>query len=404
MKIADAYLDKGKYSLASKQFLKVIRKTPDHLAAHLGYATALERAGKNKQVNDAAAAYGNATRVAVIQGDKVDPFGKAGTGGIGESILRRALQIAQSASTGRLELLRTLSTYAHTAALAADLYYAIGIELTNHDMDQESIRDDALTAFTIANEFAAMRNDTDIPCHVQSIIEIGKLALDQGNSIRAIEYLERLKSLQLEDDVHVKLLVLSGKAHSVRSLLVIKIFNTSSHLTSPPSLQAMGEVGTAIADLTRALSFPQCDSTASAHHELALVLSKNNGEVHEINSHFEQALDLGMDATTEAIASLGEHNMSIIRSYNRQHWRKMNNGHQESTGGIMSGGAIGSQKSVFAPKAGNEEVPSENTDTLSLLEQGASSYDGHAPMGGENDGDVASNLSNLNGRKRTPKS
>ena len=46
MKIADAYLDKGKYSLASKQFLKVIRKAPDHLAAHLGYATALERAGK----------------------------------------------------------------------------------------------------------------------------------------------------------------------------------------------------------------------------------------------------------------------------------------------------------------------------------------------------------------------
>eukprot|EP00956_Cyclotella_meneghiniana_P007833 scaffold10444_cov71-Cyclotella_meneghiniana.AAC.7 len=377
MKIADAYLDKGKYSLASKQFLKVIRKTPDHLAAHLGYATALERAGKSKQVNDAAIAYGNATRVAVIQGEKVDPLGKAGTGGIAESILRRAMQIAQSASTGRLELLRTLSTYAHTAALAADLYYAIGMELTNHDMDQESIRDDAMTAFTIANEFAVKRNDTDIPCHVQSIIEIGKIAMDQGNSLRAIEYLGRVKSLHLEDDVHVKLLVLSGRAHS-----------------------DIGEVDIAIADLTRALSFPQCDSTASAHHELALVLSKNNGEVHEINSHFEQALDLGMDPTTEAISSLGEHNMSIIKSYNRQHWRQMNN-HQESTGGIMSGGGVGSQKSVFAPKAGNEEVPSENSDTLSLLEQGAASYDGHAPMGGENDGDVASNLSNLNGRKRT---
>ena len=165
-------------------------------------------------------------------------------------------------------------------------------------------------------------------------------------------------------------------------------------------MKDIGEVDIAIADLTRALSFPQCDSTASAHHELALVLSKNNGEVHEINSHFEQALDLGMDPTTEAISSLGEHNMSIIKSYNRQHWRQMNN-HQESTGGIMSGGGVGSQKSVFAPKAGNEEVPSENSDTLSLLEQGAASYDGHAPMGGENDGDVASNLSNLNGRKRT---
>lgn len=66
---------------------------------------------------------------------------------------------------------------------------------------------------------------------------------------------------------------------------------------SPTKLQAAGAIEIAIADLTRALSFPQCQSTASAHHELAIVLSKNNGDAHEIQLHFEKALDLGMDPT-----------------------------------------------------------------------------------------------------------
>ena len=215
MKIADAYLDKGKYALASKQFLKVIRKAPDHLAAHLGYATALERAGKNKQLIDAAAAYGDASKVAVAQSDKVDPLAKAGTGGMPESILRRAMQIAQSAPSGRLELLRTLSTYAHTAALAADVYYAIGVELTKQGMDEDSTKTDAMEAFAIANEFIMMRNDADAPCHVPSTIEMGKLALDEGNVKEAIEFFDKVKSLHLDDDDHVKLLVLSGRAHAV---------------------------------------------------------------------------------------------------------------------------------------------------------------------------------------------
>ena len=71
--MADAYLDKGQYALASKQFLKVIKKAPDHLHAHLGYATALERAGKSKQLNTAALAYGNATKVALSQSEEEAP-------------------------------------------------------------------------------------------------------------------------------------------------------------------------------------------------------------------------------------------------------------------------------------------------------------------------------------------
>ena len=39
MKMADAYLDKGQFALASKQFMKVIKKAPEHLPAHLGFAT-----------------------------------------------------------------------------------------------------------------------------------------------------------------------------------------------------------------------------------------------------------------------------------------------------------------------------------------------------------------------------
>jgi hypothetical protein len=102
----------------------------------------------------------------------------------------------------------------------------------------------------------------------------------------------------------------------------------------------------------------------------------------------------------ESIAALGEHNMSVMRSYNRQHWRQMSEGQQGSTGGIMSGGGVSSQKSVFAPQTGKEEEQSAQTETLSLLEQGAASYDGHVPMGGEIEGEGESNLSNLSGRKR----
>eukprot|EP00804_Cyclotella_cryptica_P007995 CCRYP_016007-RC/>CCRYP_016007-RC protein AED:0.07 eAED:0.07 QI:85/1/1/1/1/1/4/164/1225 len=236
MKMADAYLDKGKYALASKQFLKVIRKAPDHLAAHLGYATALERAGKTRQLNDAAAAYGNATRIAVIQGDKIDPFAKAGAGGMAESILRRAVKIAQSASNGRLELLQALSKYAHTLAVAADVYHAIGTELIQQNMAQESNRIDALKAFSIANEFIIMRNDTEAPLHVPSILEMGRIALESESSpAKAIEYFEKAKKLHLEDDDHVKLLVLAGRAHSVSSsccfLMMPCVRFTSQHIS-----------------------------------------------------------------------------------------------------------------------------------------------------------------------------
>ena len=75
--------------------------------------------------------------------------------------------------------------------------------------------------------------------------------------------------------------------------------------------------------------------------------------------------------------------MSVMRALNRQYYNSFNSGGAERTGGgIMSGGGVGSQStSVFASQV-NEESPGQS-ETLTLLEQGAAAYDGNNPMGGE---------------------
>lgn len=156
---------------------------------------------------------------------------------------------------------------------------------------------------------------------------------------------------------------------------------------------------TAITEFTRALSFPQTSSTSSAHYELAIALKMNNGDDHEINQHFEQALDLGHEPTEEAIMALGERNMSVMRALNRQYYQSLNSNTERSGGGgIMSGSS-----SVFAPQAKQEEAASAQSDTLSLLEQGAASYDGSSPMGGEVDG-TESSLEHLKAKKESKES
>jgi len=379
MKMADAYLDKGNYALASKQFLKVIKKAAEHLPAHLGYATALERAGKSKQIKTAALAYGNATKVAIIQSERVDPMAKAGAGGIAENILKRAVQLAKSAPIGkeRIETLQTLSTYAHTAALAGDIYYEIGTEIVKQDIGEGDKRDGAMQAFAIANEFVGIRNDTESPYHIASMVELGKIALEhENNAIRVIDIFDQVKNVHMENDAHVELLVLVGRAHA-----------------------SLGKFETAITEFSRALSFPQSSSTPSAHQELAITLKKSGGDTHEINLHFEKALDMGMDPTTEALEALGEHNMSVMKALNRQYYKNYNSGSADNSGGggIMSGGGVGSQSSVFAPKQNEEK--SAQSETLNLLEQGAAAYDGNSPMGGEVEG-TESNLSNLKVKKQ----
>ena len=113
-----------------------------------------------------------------------------------------------------------------------------------------------------------------------------------------------------------------------------------------------------------------------------------------------------MDPTPEAIEALGERNMALARSLNRQYYKSYNQGSDVSDGGgggILNSGGVGAQSSsVFAPQAPQED--SGGTDnTLSMLEQGAASYDPNNVMGGSTEGS-ASHLSELNARKQTKES
>lgn len=225
--MADAYLDKGQFAQASKQFLKVIKKAPEHLPAHLGFATALERAGNAKQIYTAALAYGNATQLAIIQGDEVDPLAITGAGGIAENILRRAMALAKTAPNRKLEILKELTAYAHTVAIAADLHYEIGLEIVSQGIEQEDKKRDAMQAFAFANEFIAARNDTQAPYHIGSMIERGKLALGDEDAQSVIDFFDKIRNSHMEDDAHVELLVLVGRAYVVSVTLYLAILSLS---------------------------------------------------------------------------------------------------------------------------------------------------------------------------------
>ena len=242
-------------------------------------------------------------------------------------------------------------------------------------------------AFAIANEYVATRKDAEVPFHIRSIIELCKNRFFEGNVTGVIDLFNKVKNMRMEDDVHTELLVLVGRAHA-----------------------KLGDLDTAISEFTRALAFPLCPSTAFAHHELASTLKTNNGDEHEVNLHYENALDKGKEPTSEAIESLGERNIHVMRALNRQYYNSVHRGGSAggsgggsaggSGGGIMSGGGVGSQSSsIFAPKAKQSEDTIAQSDTLTLIEQGAASYDGHSPMGGEVEGTISS-LSNLKSKKQ----
>jgi hypothetical protein len=117
-------------------------------------------------------------------------------------------------------------------------------------------------------------------------------------------------------------------------------------------------------------------------------------------------LNLGIDPTSESIDALGENNMAVVRALRRQYYRDMNAGvgsdsNTRTGGGIMSGGGVHStSSSAFAPQSRhNEDVLTDQSETLAILEQGAASYDGHTPMGGEIEG-TESSLSNLKAKKK----
>jgi hypothetical protein len=265
--------------------------------------------------------------------------------------------------------------YRSNVVIAYTSYFEIGLEMSKQGIDRGRVAQ----AFTIANEYIAMRNDAQVPFHIRSIIELCKNMLLEDNVTGVIHLFKKVHVMHMEDDVHTELLVLVGRAHA-----------------------KLGDLDTAISEFTRALAFPLCSSTALAHHELASTLKKSNGDEHEINLHYENALDKGMEPTPEAIEALGERNIHVMRALNRQYYSSVNGGGSagRSGGGIMRGGGVGSQSSsVFAPKATQQEDTIAHSDTLTLLEQGAASYDGHSPMGGEVEG-TQSSLSNLKAKKQ----
>jgi hypothetical protein len=247
-------------------------------------------------------------------------------------------------------------------------------------MSKQNIdRGQVVQTFKIANEYVAIRNDADAPFHIRSIIELCKNLFLDDNFTGVIDLFNKVKNTHMEDDLHTDLLVVVGRAHA-----------------------KLGDLETAISEFTRALAFPLSSSTPLAHHELASALKKSKGDEHEIKLHYQYALEKGMDISSEAIESLGERNIHVMRALNRQYYKSVNGGEStgRSGGGIMSGTGVGSQSSsVFAPKAKQNEDSISQSDTLSILEQGAASYDGHSPMGGEVEG-IQSSLSNLKATKQ----
>ncbi len=79
-----------------------------------------------------------------------------------------------------------------------------------------------------------------------------------------------------------------------------------------------------------------------------------------------------------------------MRSSHKAEWKRYQEAlagkEQQGGGGIMNGSGVSStNKSIFAPQ--DNDVDQDDTsiggDTLSMLEEGAASFDGSSPMGGE---------------------
>ncbi len=102
----------------------------------------------------------------------------------------------------------------------------------------------------------------------------------------------------------------------------------------------------------------------------------------------ETALNLGHDPTPTALDILGEHHIAILKSAHRAEWRQYQESlagktHNSERGGIMSG-SVSSSSSIFSPKDSGEGKEHDNTeDKLSMLKQGAASYDGNSVPSGD---------------------
>lgn len=186
--------------------MKVIKKAPNHIPAHLGYATSFERFAKPNQIAEAAGAYVNATKVALALGENR----------LAENTYSRALEVMNKMDGKQLEALRYLSDISFTYALSAETYYKIGLELLKRNQTDTKDIEEAIFAFQISSSLAGMDKDNENGVHGKSTFQLGKLALNVNDDVKgALAYFNLAVTEDLGDFM-AEVLLLSGQAKEVR--------------------------------------------------------------------------------------------------------------------------------------------------------------------------------------------
>eukprot|EP00979_Chaetoceros_neogracilis_P001568 scaffold269_cov245-Chaetoceros_neogracile.AAC.17 len=364
MKMGDAYLQKDNFKLAAKQFLKVLKKAPNHIPAILGYASSLERFANPKQKGDVAIAYSNVTRSALIQENA----------GLAQASFRRAIIVCRDMDENRIHILQELASIAFTYDLAADINYELGMELVKLDTG------DARLALKSANEYSKLGSEDGNGFHAKSTLLLGKIALDVENDPKKglILLKKALTSLDLGD------MIVEALLYSARSKVAVDDFEG------------------AIQDLRDAVNseFSKSDTSAEAHHFLAVIMKTQNMDTAAIEKHMEASLNMGKELTPEALEVLGQHHLAVIKSAHKAEWKSYQEAAEtnQGRGGIMSGGGISGSSSFSSSTDKSSEDDKEiAADALSMLEQGAAIYDGSSvPMGEESDGDSIMSINSQN--------
>lgn len=346
MKMADAYMQNGNFKAASKQFLKVLKKTSyTHIPALLGYASSLERLASPQTVM----AYTNVTRNALSQ-DAHE---------LATASFERALGSALFMKAGKLDALHHLRTICFTNKMAAEIYFEIGLEMSIHSADRQQIID----SYKLANAYSL--DDTGTP-HAPSLLELAKLAFLENDHEQALSSINNALTEYL-DDRKVEALTYLGRISEIVS-------------DWDGATQAYKE----------AVTLPLSNASADANYYFGLFLRAHGGSDEEVRLYLEKALNLGFNLTFEATDILGEHNIAVIKSAHRSEWQRyqdLTKEQQELRGGIMNHGPL-SGNSIFS----QPEPHGSNEDKLTILEQGAVSYDGSSVPMGETEGEISSPL------------
>jgi len=384
MRMADAYMDKSNYKLSAKQFANVIKREPDYLPAYIGYATSLERlgegnnSGKNKKVGEIALVYGNATRLAVAQGQggEKGASSERGEGGMAEVILRRAIDVAMTAPTSneRIQLLKVLIELPHTFLLATDLHYHLGKELLrSHDTavsksGSSKIKSgklaESLVLFEKANLYTKQGGLTPDRVHGSSLVEIGKATINLKNDTEKALLLFQ-DALKNDEDMvgRVEAMLLSGRAQN-----------------------ALGDINEATHSFMSALQLPPSDSTGEIHVELARILQLQEAGKDEIQRHYVLGLDMDASLTSDASEFLGRNHASVVSNIQRAQQKEYDEAYASKVGSSNSrGGSLGSypndKKPVLSSKSkggtddgiattnDKHQMPLKNDESLGLLEQ-----------------------------------